>query len=208
MKHDKILRTVSRYYSSKLKVYGPTPRGVDWNSAESQTMRFDQLLKVCGNSRAFSLNDYGCGYGGLVNHLRTKAVCFQYSGFDISPAMIVEAKRVHSAEDDVNFVQNEADLSRADYTTASGIFNVKLHTPDSEWEDYVFLILRSLNRLSAKGFAFNILTRYSDPAYRRNDLYYADPLLFFDYCKNNFSPYVSLIHDYPLYEFTILVTKR
>jgi hypothetical protein len=41
----------------------------------------------------------------------------------------------------------------------------------------------------------------------RDDLYYADPLFFFDYCKTRFSRFVTLIHDYPLYEFTILVRK-
>jgi hypothetical protein len=42
----------------------------------------------------------------------------------------------------------------------------------------------------------------------RPDLYYADPLFLFDYCKTKFSTLVSLIHDYPLYEFTILVRKE
>jgi hypothetical protein len=62
-------------------------------------------------------------------------------------------------------------------------------------------------QLSKKGFAFNILTGYSDPERQRADLYYADPLFFFDYCQKNFSRFVALLHDYPLYEFTILVKK-
>ena len=41
-----------------------------------------------------------------------------------------------------------------------------------------------------------------------DDLYYADPLFFFDYCKNYFSEKITLIHDYDLYEFTILVKKE
>ena len=42
----------------------------------------------------------------------------------------------------------------------------------------------------------------------KNNLYYADLLLIFDWCKNNISKYVSLLHNYPLYEFTILVKKE
>jgi hypothetical protein len=61
--------------------------------------------------------------------------------------------------------------------------------------------------LSRKGFAFNALSLYSDPEKRRPDLYYADPLALFDHCQRHFSRYVSLLHDYPLYEFTILVRK-
>jgi hypothetical protein len=39
-------------------------------------------------------------------------------------------------------------------------------------------------------------------------LYYADPCDLFDLCKRRFSPQVTLLHDYGLYEFTILVRKR
>ena len=52
-----------------------------------------------------------------------------------------------------------------------------------------------------------MLTKYSDKEYMRDNLYYADPLFIFDYCKRNFSKQVALLHDYGLYEFTILVKK-
>jgi len=64
-----------------------------------------------------------------------------------------------------------------------------------------------MNKKSIKGFAFNMLTKYSDREYMKEYLYYADPLFIFDYCKRNFSKKVALIHDYELYEFTILVRK-
>ena len=35
----------------------------------------------------------------------------------------------------------------------------------------------------------------------------ADPAFFFDWCKRNFSRHVSLLHDYGLYEFTLLTRK-
>ena len=52
-----------------------------------------------------------------------------------------------------------------------------------------------------------MLSTYSDPDRRRDDLYYADPREMFDICSRRFSPRVSLLHDYPLYEFTIIVRK-
>lgn len=39
-------------------------------------------------------------------------------------------------------------------------------------------------------------------------LYYADPCFLFDHCKRNYSDRVALLHDYGLYEFTMLVTKQ
>jgi hypothetical protein len=41
----------------------------------------------------------------------------------------------------------------------------------------------------------------------RDDLYYADPCELFDHCKRQHSRNVALLHDYTLYEFTILVRR-
>ena len=60
----------------------------------------------------------------------------------------------------------------------------------------------------ASGFAFNCLTSYSDAHKMRDYLYYADPCALFDLCKRRYSRYVALLHDYKLYEFTILVRKQ
>ena len=43
------------------------------------------------------------------------------------------------------------------------------------------------------------------PERMRPDLYYADPCRLFDHCKRRYSRHVALLHDYGLYEFTILV---
>ncbi len=208
MSYAKILGKVSRYYSGKLKVHGATARGVDWNSTESQQLRFVQLLKICDCRVPFSINDYGCGYGALVDHLLEGGHSFRYCGFDISSQMIAKARELHAAMSQATFVNEESSLTPADYTVASGIFNVKLQASATEWEKYILHILEAINGLSGKGFAFNALTKYSDPEFMRADLHYADPLFLFDYCKAKFSRFVSLIHDYPLYEFTILVRKE
>ncbi|KAQ37574.1 hypothetical protein AJ39_03274, partial [Mycobacterium tuberculosis MD14844] len=63
------------------------------------------------------------------------------------------------------------------------------------------------NAASRRGFSFNCLTSYSDASKMRDDLYYADPCALFDLCKRRYSKSVALLHDYGLYEFTILVRK-
>ena len=42
----------------------------------------------------------------------------------------------------------------------------------------------------------------------RPDLYYADPCFLFDYCQRRYSRWVAVLHDYGLYEFTIVVRKE
>ena len=95
----------------------------------------------------------------------------------------------------------------ADYGLASGIFNVKLGHSDKEWQTYFYDNLHLLNQVSLKGFSFNCLTSYSDPDKMSAKLFYPNPGVIFDYCKQNFSRNVALLHDYDLYEFTILVRK-
>ena len=56
-------------------------------------------------------------------------------------------------------------------------------------------------------FAFNLLTAYSSPGLQRPDLYYADACFFFDHCMKRYSRHVALLHDYGLFEFTVLVRK-
>lgn len=199
---------VQQYYDQRLQTFGPTARGADWNSPESQQMRFEQLLKLIDHRRPFTINDYGCGYGALATYLLEAGHSFEYCGFDISFEMIAKAKELHAAAADrISFVNRESALPEADYTVASGVFNVKLDTPTVEWEQYVLKTLESINALSRRGFAFNVLTKYSDEKLRRYDLYYADPLFYFNYCKTKFSRFVALLHDYPLFEFTLMVRK-
>lgn len=59
-----------------------------------------------------------------------------------------------------------------------------------------------------QGFSFNCLTSYSDKEKMRPDLYYADPSKIFDLCKRRYSRNVAVLHDYGLYEFTVIVRKN
>jgi hypothetical protein len=98
-------------------------------------------------------------------------------------------------------------IAPASFAVASGIFNVKLHHSVEQWRGYVLETIGWLDKLSTRGFAFNMLSTYSDPEKRRDDLFYADPCEMFDMCKRRFATRVALLHDYPLFEFTVIVRK-
>ena len=55
-------------------------------------MRFRQLLKVCDGERAFSINDYGCGYGALAHFMAEDGYDFTYCGFDVYERMVALAR--------------------------------------------------------------------------------------------------------------------
>lgn len=203
-----LLSEVAAYYSDKLAEYGETPRGVDWNGENSQTLRFKELCRIIQNdAEGFSLNDLGCGYGALFDFLSDRYSISSYLGIDVSEDMVRAAESRHKARTMARFMAKAEPDTVADYGIASGIFNVRLGRTDAEWYDYLQTTLDGLDRTSRRGFAFNCLTSYSDEDKKRDYLYYADPSQLFDLCKRRYSRHVALLNDYGLYEFTILVRK-
>jgi SAM-dependent methyltransferase len=203
-----LLAEVADYYAAKLVENGATPRGVDWNGERSQALRFEQLTKVIQQPSGFTLNDLGCGYGALFDYLIPRYRDFTYNGCDVSAEMIRAAQDRYGNNPHACFTIATEPPNRADYGIASGIFNVRLGISDAEWREHMEATLDALDRTSRRGFAFNCLTLYSDADMMHDYLYYADPCAMFDRCKKFYSRHVALLHDYGLYEFTILVRKN
>jgi len=197
---------VKTYFDKRIQEHGASARGADWNGPESQNTRFDQLLKII-ETPSFSILDYGCGSGALADYLAEKGFHAEYHGFDILESAIEIARKAHVNQSHCAFYSDNSKLPVCDYVVASGIFNFRGAQSFEDWTNYVISVLHHFNDLSRKGFASNFLTGYSDADKMRADLYYADPLSLFDYCKRNFSKNVALLHDYRLYDFTILVRK-
>lgn len=196
---------MAQYYSEKLRAHGVTPQGVDWNSDDSQQLRFSQLLLVMQDGpREPLVLDYGCGYGALAQRLIAAGAPFRYVGFDVCTPMVVQA-REDLRDPRCSFTDREDELPVADYTVASGIFNVRLQASPEQWRAHVAKTIDALAQHSSGGFAFNMLTRYADAQKLRDYLYYADPGEYFKLCKQSWSRNVALLHHYDLYEFTILV---
>ncbi|MCX4177452.1 MULTISPECIES: class I SAM-dependent methyltransferase [Paraburkholderia] len=202
-----LLSSVAHYYTDKIQRFGSEPRGVDWNGREGQVLRFAQLCKVLDPDTPFSVTDVGCGYGSLLDFLETHFERCDYVGVDISDAMIGAATQLHAGKAHARFELGTRPSQPTDFAVASGIFNVKLNSSDSEWRSYIETTLENMHEFTSRGFAFNCLTAYSDQDKMRPDLHYADPCELFDICKRKYSRNVALLHDYGLYEFTILVRK-
>ncbi len=202
---NNIHKNINNYYTQKVQTHGATPKGVDWNGEESQFLRFEQLSKIIKNNNS-SINDIGCGYGKYIDYMNNNLENMDYMGYDLSENMIDNATKIYP-QNDFKHITKLDEIRISDYSIASGIFSVKMQHNEAEWLSYILETLEQMHKKSTKGFSFNMLTKYSDKEYMRDDLYYADPLFFFDYCKRNFSRNISLYHDYDLYEFTILVKK-
>jgi SAM-dependent methyltransferase len=187
---------------------GTTPQGVGWNSVEAQLIRFEQVLRVLPSRRegVVSFNDIGCGYGALLDYLPDRGQSLDYRGYEVSARTLERAKELHP-ESSARIFKPFEQLTPADYSIASGIFGLKFSHTEEYWRQYVLDTLDVFDESSVRGFAFNMLTSYSDNEKKRAELYYADPCAIFDFCKRKYSRNVALYHDYSLYDFTIVVRK-
>jgi len=201
------LDDVKEYYSNSLKSFGMSPKGVDWNGEDGQVLRYIQLLKIIEGCKDLSLIDFGCGYGALINILNHLDVKFQYTGLDISEEMIFAATDLFKGNSNSRFLTASSINIASDFIVASGVFNVKLDARNDVWEKYIEDTLDNFNDFSQKGFSFNCLSSYSDKEKQEKKLFYADPMQLFNLCKKKYSTDVALLHNYGLYEFTILVNK-
>jgi SAM-dependent methyltransferase len=202
-----ILRSVEIYYSERIRFFGASAAGVDWNGEASQELRFQQLCKVLDERATISVGDLGCGYGAMLGFMKNAGFDVSYTGIDVSADMVRTAIELWPDDPRARFeVGNKIPLPM-DYCVASGIFNVRGEVPDSAWTEYFYDTIMHLSEVSEKGFAFNCLTVFSDQDRMQARLYYADPCEVFRFCKANCARNVALLHDYGLYEFTILVRK-
>lgn len=205
---------IAQYYARKLHDHGLTPQGVDWNGEASQRLRFTQLISVLKpddfleNQNPTTLNDLGCGYGALLTFLKEKGLTLDYEGIDLSEAMIQAAQKHHGEQPNARFLVGPACTRIADYSVASGIFNVRQDISIEAWQDFIYETLDDLDRNSRHGFSFNCLTSYSDAEKMKPHLHYCAPEEIFRHCKIRYSRQVALLHDYGLYEFTIIVRKQ
>ena len=128
----------------------------------------------------------------------------QYYGYDISEDMVKTAQE-KIQDSRASFERNMIASKRADYSIVSGTFNMKMDSDPNYWLDYIKESLIQLWRTTERGLAFNMLSSYEK--HKQFGLYYADPSFFFEFCMQNLSKNVTLLHDYQLVEWAIFVHR-
>lgn len=205
------LDDVRSFFKNCFQEHGESAEGVGWNSAYAQEVRFDQLLKIINPGESFTFLEFGCGYGHLIEYMRSKGLFpTHFYGYDILEDAIQKGAQHYQNDKQVSFHSSLEEIPVTDYLSASGVFNIKLDHSREEWTDHILKSLHVFDKHTSRGFSVNFLTTYSDQNRmdERPDLYYADPCFLFDYCKRHFSKNVALLHDYKIYDFTLLVRKE
>lgn len=185
----------NRIYHRSSTDYPNDYRGVKWESAELQLLRFKILCEVSPLLYSCSILDVGSGLGHLVDYLMSQNYTGQYKGVDLCAQMTELAKKRYPL---FSFENNDLDSIKnnsVEFVLASGIFAFVDYTQ-------LQLIIQQLYSKATKGVAFNCLSAYEPPNAQKNGLFYPNPIEVFDICKA-LTPYVTLRHDYLANDFTI-----
>lgn len=191
---------VTGIYESRYKEMGCDIKTLGWRCEKEQRLRF-RILTEIGDLSNKRVCDVGCGFGDLYSYLAARFPGISYTGVDIAPSLIENAKKLHP---DLRFmckdITEEDFTERFDYFLLSGALNLRLERNEELTES----MLTKMFSLADVGVAVNFLTTYVN--YEKELNYHHNPEKVFALAKS-LTRWVSLRHDYPLWEFTIYLYK-
>ncbi len=144
------------FYIKAYEKYGTSAQGVNWNSRESQEIRFGVITEILGKDISKrEIVDAGCGFGELYAYWKNKKIYpKKYIGLDcVQNSIEIASKRFP----DLSFTCRDIlkdDLPVADWYVSSGALNI-LNSFDT------WLFLEKILANSKKGIIFNILKGFS-----------------------------------------------
>jgi len=197
------LRDFKSYYVSQLKQHQTAEKRVGWNSAQGQSIRFE-IFYGLGPLQGAKILDVGCGLGAFWAYLRGRGVTPRYTGVDLFPNVIREARRNYpEPRFEVRNILSRPFPARAfDYVFLSGVFNVKIR---DNWE-YMRALLVSSLRQARKAVAFNVLN--AEAELKEADRFAVEPKALVSFARKLGASKVHLFDHYHHLDLTLFLHKK
>lgn len=191
---------VRRFFESRLKKYGNSPRTLDW-SAQGQQKRFEVLIGV-GDVARREILDLGCGLGHFRRFLKENRIQATYYGLDLSPNLVKKARELNPNDSfDVLDIATQSLPRDADYVFASGVLNLKMDDNDAAMRK----LLREAFAHCRAAVAVNMLSTWAD--WRDRKSHYYDPIKMTRFARK-LTRRVVLRHDYLPHDFTLYLYRE
>jgi SAM-dependent methyltransferase len=207
------------YFEGLLAQHGANYLALDWNSTESQRLRFKvlkELLVYGKKASGVSLLDIGCGLGDLYGLLKADGTLNRnkigYTGYDISPKLIAEARKKYpDGKFEVKDILEERHAPKFDYIFCSGVFNIRT-TDRLDHLDFVKEMMFRMYDLCAYGVGVNFLSEGGLPVASPDEVstgryFFFNPEEILSYSRFIATRYI-LRHDYHPGDFTLYLLKQ
>lgn len=161
-----MINKIKKHYSESFEKHGPTSKGVDWKNENQSIVRHNTFLNLItkSNVKNFSLLDVGCGYGSFYDYLISNQYSnIKYLGIDLVKEMIEHAKKKYNK--DLFIVENLLTFEtkeQYDFVIANGLFTQKFNFTQNQMLRFFTECILKLNKISRRGFLFNILSENID----------------------------------------------
>jgi len=191
-----------RHYETRFQEHGYSYKTLGWGSVETQRLRFQVLADIADLSGR-SVCDVGCGFGDLNSYLTSRFGDTKYHGVDLSQVLLDEAAMRHpeATFERRDVLANPLQPESFDYVMASGLLNFK---QESHF-DYLRKMVEVLYAACSRGLAVNFLSSYVDYELEK-DFHFAPEEAFT--MARKLTRWVTLRHNYPLYEFTLYLYRN
>ena len=198
MSGSKIKNAASKLYNERFERFGRDVRTVGWGSRHDQLLRFEVLFGGI-DPIGKTILDVGCGLGDLVPFLDNLTNGdFKYVGIDVAEHLINSAKVTYD-DKRCAFMCCDifgADLPEVDIAVLSGALSLRAEGMD----EYAHRTMKLMYDRTSEAACLNFLTTHVDYELEKNKHY--SPETVFKWALG-LTEHVSLIDDYPLYEFTV-----
>jgi len=147
-----------KFYTNAYKKHGISAQGVNWNSKESQEIRFGVIADLLGDELlASSMVDAGCGFGEFYLFCKKlELIPLSYIGLDCVQSSVDICLKRFKGIKNCSFTCKDIlkdDLPKSDWYIASGSLNIL-----SSFDTWLFL--EKMLEYSRKGIVFNVLQGY------------------------------------------------
>ena len=159
--------TVARY-RARLKKYGHSKETLGWFKGK-QDIRYRALIKDIPADIS-SIIDVGCGFGDGIPYIAEKFTDLHYTGIDMVPEFIENAKARFQQHDFVcgDYIKFEP-KKRLGAIIASGIFN---HNTTTNYQD-VEQLIKYCKQVEFRYLAFDVMSNIVD--FKNKGNFYHDP---------------------------------
>ncbi|HMX17589.1 MAG TPA: class I SAM-dependent methyltransferase [Rhodocyclaceae bacterium] len=193
-------KSIIENYRDLHRRHGSGPR-VAQLSAEGQRFRFEKLADI-GDLGGKSVLDIGCNLGDFLPYLNARFQAVDYTGVDIVPEIIEDARKRHPGARFVCADVLDGQFSGSfDYVFISGVFNNAI--PDGT--RFLKRLVEFAFRSCRLGVGFNFISTIVN--FRDKELQYHDPVEVLSWCLQDLTPKVSLFHHYARCDVAVFAYK-
>lgn len=205
----KIAKSTVARYSDRYQKLGRNVRTLGWGSEEHQRYRFEQVLRAV-SLKGKNVLDIGCGFGDFLSSCSDAGCKLEcYTGWDINPDLIAEAKLQHPSS--TFYVLNLAEQKELNSVAAVGVMLGVLNFNFKEAYDNMafskMMIQKAFSTVS-ETLVVDFLSLYRTPDYPEEDfVFYHDPAEMLAFALE-LTPNARLLHDYspiPQKEFMLVL---